>query len=264
MCLIICAYQYHSDVPLVITANRDEFFSRPTQAADFWHDSDPCNAILAGKDLTLGGTWLGINPNGRFAAVTNIRSHKENGSADMSRGFLVRDFLSSSISAEEYGQQLLSSLERFDGFNLLFGDTHNLYYLNNSEGELLQLPPGVYGVSNGTLDSPWPKVERGKAMVRNLLEQNNDLSTDALIALMTDRQIAADDVLPETGVSIELERLLSASFISNPDQDYGTRCSTAVVVDRIGAVRFNEQSYNRDSSTASRRFFSFMQQSAET
>ena len=141
MCLIICAFQYHDDYPVVITANRDEFFSRPTLQARFWLDSDPPLAILAGKDLTQGGTWLGVNPNGRFAAVTNIRSHQSNGSGDKSRGFLVRDFLSTSISAEEYAQTLVPDLDRFAGFNLLIGDSQSLCYLNNKDGVLEQLPP---------------------------------------------------------------------------------------------------------------------------
>ena len=260
MCLIICAFQYQKNYPLVITANRDEYFSRPTDEADFWLDSDPPLAILAGKDLTQGGTWLGVNPYGRFAAVTNIRSHNTNGSGEKSRGFLVRDFLSTAVSAEEFALSLISDLDRYAGFNLLIGDTQSLYYLNNKDGMVEKLPAGVYGLSNGTLDSPWPKVDRGKSEVRNMLEQNNELSTDALISLMTDRQIAEDDGLPETGVSLELERLLSPSFISNPERDYGTRCSTALIVDSSSGIRFSEQSYSRDSSVISRSYFSFSQQ----
>jgi len=257
MCLIICAHQYHSKFPLVITSNRDEFFARPTETAEFRKLTGGSIAILAGKDLTQGGTWLGVNEFGRFAAVTNIRGANGNITAEKSRGFLTSDFLNSNITAKDYLDDLVPSLDLFAGFNLLLGDKEELFFLNSQDQKVLKLKPGIYGLSNGKLDSHWPKVNLGKASLKEILEQETDVDIESLIDIMTDKEIAADEQLPSTGVPIELERLLSASFISNPQRDYGTRCSTAVVVDDEGNIRFNEQNYNDDTSIASRNFFHF-------
>lgn len=257
MCLIICAFQYHRDFPLVIAANRDEFFSRPTRDAGFWQAQDDSNTILAGKDLTQGGTWLGISDTGRFAAVTNIRDHGQDGIAEKSRGFLTTDFLRSDLPAREYLETLHGSLDAFAGFNLLVGDHDELFYLNNQDQQIRSLQPGVYGLSNGTLDSPWPKVKRGKDHLKALLDDDVDIETDSLIELMVNTEIAPDHHLPDTGVSLELERLLSASFIANPERGYGTRCSTAIVVNESGSVRFSEQNYASDGAIASRNFYDF-------
>lgn len=257
MCLIICAYQYQSKFPLVVAANRDEFFSRPTQSAGLWQGNEPSKAVLAGKDLTQGGTWLGINPGGHFAAVTNIRNPDKSSSGEKSRGFLVSDFLQSEIPAQDYLQGLISSLDLFAGFNLLLGDDEGLYYLNNMDRAVRKLPPGIYGLSNGTLDSPWPKVNRGKSQVQDLLDSGKDVDTHTLIKIMTNKDIAPDVQLPDTGIPLELERLLSASFINNPQRDYGTRCSTAIVMNDQRNIRFSEQNYGRDTSVTSRRYFDF-------
>jgi len=257
MCLIICAFQYHRDFPLVIAANRDEFFSRPTRDAGFWPVQDDSAAILAGKDLTQGGTWLGISDTGRFAAVTNIRNPGQENLAAKSRGFLTSDFLNSDVPAREYLESLQPNLNAFAGFNLLVGDHDELFYLNNQDREIRSLQPGVYGLSNGTLDSPWPKIKRGKDQLKALLDEDNSIETDSLIELMIDTEIAPDHHLPDTGVSLELERMLSASFISSPDRGYGTRCSTAIVVNESGAARFSEQNYNSNGTIASRNFYDF-------
>jgi len=257
MCLIICAHQYHSKFPLVITSNRDELFSRPTQTAQFRRLADESVSVLAGKDLVQGGTWLGISESGRFAAVTNVRGPKENTSATKSRGFLTSDFLHSDIAAKDYLNELVPTLDLFQGFNLLLGDREALFYLNSQEREIQQLEPGIYGLSNGKLDSPWPKVEQGKERLKCLLEPGKEVELDSLIDIMTDKKIAPDEELPSTGIPVELERLLSASFICNTKRGYGTRCSTAIVVGDDGTVRFSEQNYNEDTTIASRHFFEF-------
>jgi len=257
MCLIICAHQYHSKYPLVITSNRDEFFSRPTQTAGFRKMGDESASVLAGKDLVQGGTWLGISENGRFAAVTNVRDPNENTNAAKSRGFLTSDFLNSDIAAKDYLNELIPTLDLYAGFNLLLGDRQELFYLNSQDRKIQQLEPGIYGLSNGKLDSPWPKVDRGKQQLKGLLEQCEDVELDNLINIMTDKEIAPDQQLPTTGVPVELERLLSASFICNTERGYGTRCSTAIVVGTDGAARFSEQNYNEDATVASRNLFEF-------
>ena len=257
MCLIICAHQYHSKYPLVITSNRDEFFSRPTQTAEFRKLADKSVSVLAGKDLVQGGTWLGVSESGRFAAVTNVRGLKENTNATNSRGFLTSEFLNSDIAVKDYLDELIPTLDLYAGFNLLLGDGEDLFNLNSQDRKIQRLKPGIYGLSNGKLDSPWPKVDRGKQQLKGLLDQRKDVELDSLINIMTDKEIAPDEQLPTTGVPVELERLLSASFICNTERGYGTRCSSAILVGTDGTVRFSEQNYNEDTTVASRNLFEF-------
>lgn len=255
MCLIICAFQQDKKYPLVMAANRDEFHDRPTASAGFWEEIDG-PGLLAGRDLTQGGSWLGITRQGRFAAVTNMRSANPK-LGRRSRGFLVSDYLRGNQSAQQFMATVQDAMYDYAGFNLLLGDQHSLLYLNNSDGEIRALTAGIYGLSNGLLDSDWPKVTRGKNLFAGLLTDTSMLTTDTLIDIMTDRQIAPDAELPDTGVPLELERLLSASFIANPSRNYGTRCSTAIIVGHDGNVRFCEQNYAPDTSVTSRKFFEF-------
>ena len=255
MCLIVFAYRYHSKLPLVIAANRDEFHSRPTREAQFWTSDQQHADLLAGQDLTQGGTWLGLTRGGRFAAVTNIRDPNRTGGSK-SRGFLTSNFLLGRQRTTDYLQQVRDSLHDYAGFNLLLGDQNRLYYLNSIDGQIEELKPGIYGLSNGTLDSDWPKVNLGKVAISDLLKED-DVSVDTLTAIMMDRQQAPDPQLPRTGIPLELERQLSSSFIVNPKRDYGTRCTTAVVIDEHGAVRFSEQNYDADTEIISRQVFSF-------
>jgi len=255
MCLIVFAHRYHSRLPLVIAANRDEFHSRPTRAAQFWSSDQKQLDLLAGKDLTQGGTWLGMSRGGRIAAVTNIRNPDATGGSK-SRGFLTSDFLLGQEHAADYLQQVQDSLHDFAGFNLLLGDQHGLFYLNSVDGQIEELKPGIYGVSNGILDSDWPKVNAGKTAIKNLLNED-DVSIDTLTAIMMDRQPAPDPELPSTGIPLKLERQLSASFIVNPQREYGTRCTTAIILDEHGGVRFSEQNYDADTEITSRQVFNF-------
>jgi len=255
MCLIVFAYRYNLRLPLVIAANRDEFHSRPSRAAQFWSSDQQQGDLLAGQDLTQGGTWLGMTRGGRFAAVTNIRNPGATGGSK-SRGFLTSDFLLGRQHAADYLQQVRGSLHDYAGFNLLLGDQQGLYYLNSISGLIEKLEPGIYGLSNATLDSDWPKVNVGKEAIRSLMDEDN-VSTDALTTIMMDRQPAPDTELPSTGIPLELERQLSSSFIANPQRGYGTRCTTAIVINGQGTARFSEQNYDADTKIISRQVFSF-------
>lgn len=250
MCLILLAWQAHPDYPLVVAANRDEFHARRTAAADFWQDAP---AVLAGRDLEAGGTWLGVSRGGRFAALTNFRDPERNKPDAPSRGKLVSRFLAGTQSPQEYLDQIETSAATYNGFNLLFGDRHSLWCFSNCGEGKRQLDPGIYGLSNHLLDTPWPKVTRARSQLAQALTAMPQ--TEPLFAMLRDEAIAPDAHLPRTGVSLEWERLLSAAFVRSPD--YGTRCSTVVTVGADGEVRFEERSFGpgaRPAGTARLRF----------
>lgn len=241
MCLILIAHQAHPRLPLVVAANRDEHYQRPSAQADFWPDAPH---ILAGRDLEAGGSWLGISRSGRFAAVTNIRNGTLNPDAARSRGELVRDFLQGNEEPLAYCQRVLTKAAEYRGFNLLVGDQQRLVYCDNLNQNLQELPPGTYGLSNHLLDTPWPKVVKGKNRLSNLVDSWQDTSAEhceQLLDILTDREIAEDEFLPDTGVGLDTERLLSPIFIEG--DEYGTCCSTAIIVDREGEVFFHERSF---------------------
>ncbi|HJO11230.1 MAG: NRDE family protein [Gammaproteobacteria bacterium] len=256
MCLIVIAHQASIKYPFVLAANRDEFFSRPSAEANFWTNESVAGAvILGGRDLVQGGTWLGVTRDGRFAAVTNIRNPSAPQTMPRSRGELTRGFLEGSHSPGEYLHTLSSSVEEFAGFNLLLGDARQVFYMNNIEGMVRQLEPGIYGLSNGLLDSAWPKVQRAKDDMENALAVGAELQTDALLDLMNNRDRAEDGKLPDTGVPLELERALSSVFIHNPERKYGTRCSTAIIYNAKNNIRFSEQNYDEEGQETGRHFF---------
>lgn len=244
MCLIIFAYQTDPRFPLVVAANRDELFARPTAQAAIWTDEDSGQQLLSGRDKLSGGTWLGITQSGRFAAVTNIRDPSQTERRARSRGDLTRQFLAGKDTPQQYCERLTESYDQFAGYNLLVGDSSSLFYVNNHEEKLWELEPGVYGLSNGLLNSSWPKIDNGKTRLQALMQQPEELTTDALLAIMSDRSQAEDEDLPDTGISIEIERQLSSAFILNPEREYGTLCSTALIVDQSGATRFSEQNFD--------------------
>jgi uncharacterized protein with NRDE domain len=244
MCLIIFAYQTDSRFPLVVAANRDELFARPTAQASIWTDEESGQQILSGRDRQAGGTWLGITKSGRFAAVTNIRDPSQTERRARSRGDLTREFLASNESPAQYCAALAESYDQFAGYNLLVGDTNSLFYVNNQEKAVWELEAGIYGLSNGLLNSSWPKVDKGRACLKMLMEQPNNLTTDSLLEMMADRTQAIDADLPDTGIGIEIERKLSSAFILNPERSYGTLCSTAIIFDSDGPTRFSEQNFD--------------------
>jgi uncharacterized protein with NRDE domain len=233
MCLIVVGWRVHPDYPLVVAANRDEFYARPTASLARWPDAPE---VIGGLDLEAGGTWLGITATGRFAAVTNVR---EPGMATgaQSRGFLTRGFLTGESSAEEYAAQIDGA--QFSGFNLLLGDGSTLVYCSNRDGMPRPLAPGVYGVSNHLLDSPWPKLLAARQLFAEALPRLPDES--AFFELLADQAIVADENLPSTGVPIEWERLLSAIFVKS--ESYGTRASTLVWQRADGNITVHESSF---------------------
>lgn len=248
MCLILVAWRAHPDYPLVVAANRDEFFKRRTAGADFFPDQP---SVLAGRDLEAGGTWLGIARGGRFAALTNFRDPARHKSDAPSRGKLVTDFLTGSISIDAYVDALDPAA--YNGFNLLLGDMNRLAAFSNVSRERHELAPGVYGLSNHLFDTPWPKVGAGKTALSAALASLPDESP--LRGLLHDDRIHPDAVLPATGVPLEWERLLSAAFIRSPD--YGTRCSTVVKVGIDGTATFDEQTWLPGGMVGGRRRFRF-------
>lgn len=236
MCLILLAWRAHPDYPLVVAANRDEFFSRPTAKAAPWPEA---RGVLAGRDLQAGGTWLGIGPGGRFAALTNYRDPASQRPEAASRGTLVAGFLTGKESAPAYVARVSADAADYNGFNLICGDGEKLMWFSNVGGAARELAPGVYGLCNHLLDTPWPKVQAAKSALREGLAA---LPDDApLFELLRDDGIHPDDDLPRTGVSLEWERLLSAAFVRAPG--YGTRSSTVVTVAADGWTSFDEQTW---------------------
>lgn len=261
MCLIIFAFQADSRYTMVMAANRDEFFGRASQDADFWTENGSTDQILAGKDLVAGGTWLGLTTSGRFAAVTNIRDPSQQEPKPKSRGELTLKFLAGNETPAAYCQSLGKQYGQYAGYNLLIGDCNEMFYVNNLEPKVQPLEPGIYGLSNGLLNSPWPKVERGRQQLQQLLNSGENLSTEQLISMMGDRTTAEDTDLPDTGIPMALERRLSSAFIQNPERQYGTRCSTAIILGSNNQgkteCRFTEQNYNGAGNRTSAHFFQF-------
>lgn len=258
MCLIIFAYQASSEYPLIVAANRDEFYTRPTTQASLWQESPASTRLLAGQDKLAGGTWLGITRSGRFAAVTNIRDPSQAELKTRSRGELTRNFLLGTMAPAAYCEKLAASFDQYAGYNLLVGDPNELYYVNNFSGRSEKLEPGIYGLSNGDLDSDWPKVNLGKQRLGALIDAPESLATDQLIELMRDPQPADDSQLPDTGIGKELERSLSSAFIINPERLYGTVCSSALLLEGSGKLRFSEQNYGVSGAIGERHFYEMM------
>jgi uncharacterized protein with NRDE domain len=249
MCLILLAWRVHRDYPLVVAANRDEFFSRPTAAADFWSDAD----VLAGRDLRDNGTWMGVSRSGRFAALTNYRDPDRQREGRVSRGELVSAFLVANQQPAPWLAGRVVESDRYNGFNLIAAADGELAWASNITGECHVLGPGVYGLSNHLLDSPWPKLRAGRSALERALNALPD--TRPLFELLRDDTVHPDDQLPRTGVSLEWERLLSSAFVRAPG--YGTRSSTVLLVRRDGAQSFDEQTWDEDGNAAGRCCYRF-------
>ncbi len=258
MCLVLIALEAHPEYPLIVAANRDEFYDRPTSPAGFWPEHP---SLLAGRDLKAGGTWLGIDREARFAAVTNYRQGQRERPAARSRGRLVSDFLSTDIGAFDHLRQAQRNAGLYSGFNLIAGDGGGVFYYSNHDGPIRRLEPGLYGLSNHLLDTPWPKVRSAKTALGALLHQGVSDPTGALFALLSNRQRPPDDQLPSTGVGPQWEQLLSSAFIAS-DQ-YGTRSSTVILVSHAGRVVFVERGFGPGGSTGAVTGFEF-QRGADT
>jgi uncharacterized protein with NRDE domain len=238
MCLILIALDSHPDYALIVAANRDEFYDRPSAVAGFWADAP---WILGGRDLKAGGTWLGVDRRGRFAAVTNYRQGQREAAAPRSRGHLVSDFLTSGIDPRAHMDRVQRDAALYNGFNLIAGHARELFYFSNREDRARALGPGVYGLSNHLLDTAWPKVTSSKNALNALLTADPGELIPNLLALLSDRRQAADHLLPRTGVSEDWERLLSSAFITS--SNYGTRSSTVVLARRDGHVVLVERNF---------------------
>jgi uncharacterized protein with NRDE domain len=252
MCLIVFANNFLEDYKLIFAANRDEFYNRPSEQAEFWNEYPD---LLAGKDLRAGGIWMGITKQGRFAAITNFRDLKNHRNDAPSRGNLTLDFLVNDITPEEYYKKLKSTLTNYNGFNLILGSVDELFYFSNKTEELQRLKPGIYGISNAVLDTPWPKVEKSKIQLQRLIEYKK-IHPWEVLNILDDTSPAKDEELPDTGVGLELERMLSPIFIKS--EKYGTRSSTIVTVDKQNNVRFVEKTYFANTGRFSNRDFNFI------
>lgn len=250
MCLILFAHRALAGVTLLLAANRDEFFVRPTLPAAWWPDHPE---ILAGRDLQAGGTWLGVTRSGRFAAITNFRDPAARRDDAPSRGDLVGDFLSGSESPAQYLGRMAGHASRYNGFSLLAGEGDDLCFLSNRGNGLMPVSPGVHGLSNHLLDEPWPKVTRGTASLARRMPQ--PFAAESYFNLLADEEQAPDGELPSTGIDLERERRSSAIRIR--DAIYGTRCSTVLRIGEDGDVEFHERSFTAAGEiggTVSHRF----------
>jgi uncharacterized protein with NRDE domain len=249
MCLILLALGQHPSYKLIVAANRDEYYDRPSALPAFWNEAP---GLLAGKDLRSGGTWLGVTKKGRIAAITNYRDPAAVKKNAPSRGWLVRDFLLGSEEPVEYLARLRRENERYNGFNLLVGMKDEIYWYSNRAGEIVKLAPGFHGVSNRFIDTPWLKVTRGKQGLAEILGNNRQISPETLFDLLRDRTPAPDEMLPDTGVGIEWERVLSPIFITSPT--YGTRSCTLILLDKYDQVTFFDRTFNAGPHPVSSEF----------
>ncbi|MCV4284057.1 NRDE family protein [Pseudomonas capsici] len=234
MCLIVFAWRPSTPQPLIVAANRDEFYARPTLPLAQWPDHPD---VYAGRDLEAGGTWMGIGAEGRFAALTNIRDPNQPLGL-RSRGELVARFLKGEQSLEAYLDETASRASEYTGFNLLVGNAGQLYHLNTLDPRPRPLAEGVYGLSNAGLDTPWPKLLKARAALQAQLD---DPQPAALLRLLQDAEPAAEADLPDTGVGLQTETLLSSIFIASPN--YGTRASTVLIVNADGSRQLIEHSF---------------------
>lgn len=281
MCLIVFRHDDHPDYSLILGANRDEFYERPTTPARFWREHPH---VLAGRDERAGGTWMGVTRSGRWAAITNVRNPGSHDPTAPSRGRLVADFLEDEPDPRTYLEAREREADRYNGFNLLVGRPGEVWYLSNADGGRRRLPSGVHGLSNRVLNAPWPKVEAARERIRQIDppapepvvpeddekppqpgdQRRPDDGSDpvgALLDLLDDRTPFPDEALPDTGVGLDTERMLSPLFIDS--DTYGTRSSTVLLIGRDGQVTFAEKTF-RDGAPGATRRFTFQIRSPES
>ncbi|WP_085992875.1 NRDE family protein [Oceanobacillus senegalensis] len=249
MCLINFHFQSHPKYKLIIAANRDEFYKRPTAPASFWKDEPN---ILAGRDLMQMGTWFGVTRGGRFAALTNYRDPSLTENRKISRGEIVRYYLAENTSPKSFLNCLQKEKKQYAGFNIIVGNAEQLYHYNNILDEIQSISPGTHGLSNHTLDTPWPKVVKGKQKLEEYVNQHKEINPDALFKIISDSEKAPDDQLPDTGIGIEMERMLSPLFIQSPE--YGTRSSTVLLIDQSNHVQFYERTFKNGEFLREKQF----------
>lgn len=247
MCLINFQFDDHPIYKLILAANRDEFYLRPTEALHLWEDEP---GLLAGRDLVQMGTWLGITKTGRVAALTNFRDPSLPDKDKISRGAIVRNFLTSDMDPQLFLEAL--NPKDYAGFNLLAGDSAELFYYNNVNAEITKIEPGIHGLSNHFLDTPWPKVVKGKGFLRHYLTDRQEVQTEDLFAFLKNADQAEAADLPDTGIGQEMERVLSPMFINTPE--YGTRSSTVLLIRHDGQATIAERSYEKGFMKTENRY----------
>jgi len=237
MCLIFFSYNMHETCRLVLAANRDEFYDRPSIPLDFWKDMP---YILGGRDLRGNGTWMGITRTGRMAAITNFRDPASIKTDAPSRGLLVSNFLAGSESPECYLEPLRIIGDRYNGFNLLVGDISGLFCYSNRGDGIQKISPGLYGLSNHLLNTPWPKVKKGRAELKPVLAKK-EIDVEAVFQVLGNREYPPDSELPDTGVGLAWERMLSPLFVAS--EIYGTRSSSIILMEKTGKTTFIERTF---------------------
>lgn len=243
MCLIAVAIKIHPRYPLIIAENRDEFYHRPTVPLAFWPDHPN---LLAGRDLQGGGTWLGITKTGRIAAITNFREPASIAAPTTtpparSRGLLVSNYLTDDQPPEHYLKNLKNAGADHAGFNLVVGDIHQLWWYSNKSPDIVKITPGMHAISNHLLDTPWPKTQKAMSGLDKICRQNTKIDVEAIFSLLADTTRPPDADLPNTGVGLEWERLLSSVFVSS--DIYGTRSSAVILVHDSGHITFAERTF---------------------
>jgi len=249
MCLVVVAFNVQDNYPLVVAANRDEFHARPTQNADWWPDQTD---IVAGRDLQAGGTWLGLHRAGRFATITNFRDARTGRGQLRSRGHLVTEFLLAEQSPLDYLRSI--SPADYAGFNLIVADGESLAYLSNRGGGARELPAGVYGLSNATLDTPWEKVERSKSRLGDILAKG-DANNTHLLRLLDDREKGPVSEVRSDRLPFATAHAITAPFIVTPE--YGTRCSSIVRADSDGGWQLLERRFDAAGKNTGESQYSF-------
>ncbi len=246
MCLAVFAFQVHARYRLILAANRDEYFARPTAPAAFWRDAP---RVLGGRDLQAGGAWLGVTRDGRIGWITNYRDPQDIKPEAPSRGDLVAGYLiSDAAEPQNWLKRLATSAKAYNGFNLVLGNAETLYYYSNRQGVVTSLVPGIHGLSNALLNTPWPKLEKARRGLQTIIRKSAQTPSASIIeplfAMLADPSCPEDAALPDTGVGLALERFLSPIFIAG--QDYGTRSSSVVLMDYSGEITFIERTYTSE------------------
>lgn len=247
MCLVAFSWRVHPHYPLLISANRDEFFDRPTQFLHRWD-----SGITAGKDLRGGGTWMGFHPNGNWALLTNFRDFHRPRKGEISRGKLVENFLLGSMPPDGYLKVISKEKDRYEGFNLLVSDGKKLFYFSNYGKEVVEIPPGIHGLSNGLFNEPWPKVTLAKKQLAELDRANEK----SLLDILKSPETYPLELLPKTGASAQMEIELSAQMIRLAP-NYGTVSATAVIQNQTGITQITERTYHWNPEIYSDQKISF-------
>lgn len=237
MCLIVFAFKHHPKYPLILAGNRDEFYAREARQAHFW-DTNP--EMLAGKDLRAGGTWLGVSKKGEYGAITNYRDFYNPKEGERSRGEIISNLLTDERPQNVKISELMQRAHHYSGFNFLSGDSKNLFYSNNIDGDKEEVEPGIHGLSNAFLDTSWPKVETAKKEFTRAIN-SDEIDRNLIFTFLQNSKKYPQESLPNTGLDPEMEKAVSPIFIET--DGYGTRCSTLLMIDNSGTVHFVEKTY---------------------